>query len=177
MITGFVMYRSGYFESSTANNSLQTSPNGGELLLASAEQDTNRSPQINQTNQPPIMPSSKSFVPIMDIEEIRPEIMPSSKSMTHPIKIEPTQNQVSEKARQVYKVQPELNPNDSSAITIDSSAEPVAESHQDSIEAGDEPELEGEKPNGISWGLISLGVLGILFVGIGSIVYFKRKST
>ncbi|MDG1332067.1 MAG: hypothetical protein P8P74_07045 [Crocinitomicaceae bacterium] len=196
MITGFVMYRSGYFDSTETSYSLQKSPNGGELNanLAQVDQDTNKIPQINQNNAAPIMPSSKSAVPILDLEEAiqddKKRILPSSKSMLHPIEISPeTQRKMmsssksiiisdpsvsSKSNREAIKIQPELEPKDSSIADIDESEE--SESTGENIKEKKGKVEPDNKSTPINWRGIWIGVLGILFVAIGSIVYFKRRS-
>lgn len=230
-ITGFVMYRMGYFEAESNAHSLQTSHNGGELLNANIEQDTNRTPQINQSIETPILPSSKSVVPVFDLEKYeekkRQEILPSSKSGLHPIQftleVEDVKEQYTQPVKSALKVdlkkfeeqqaeqfrlsssksviitdfqpylkklfsvngpegikiQPQLIPTDSSKIekdTLQIDLPTKAKRVTNQIDF-DEPKIKVDKPRGVAWGMIGLGVLGILFVGIGSIVYFKRKST
>lgn len=196
MITGFVMYRSGYFDSTETPYSLQKSPNGGELNanLAQVDQDTNKIPQINQNNAAPIMPSSKSMAPVFDLEslkeDMKKEILPSSKSMLHPIEISPETKRkmmsssksiiisdpsVSSKSnREAIKIQPEIEPKDSSIADIYESDE--GESTGQNIKEKKGKTVEDTKSTPINWRGIWIGVLGILFVAIGSIVYFKRRS-
>ena len=235
-LTGFVIYRMGYFDAASASSSLQTSPNGGELNNANQSNqapDSTKIPEINQQNQPAIMPSSKSGR-AFDLEKYEEKKakelrMSSSKSMAHPIEIktiqgliepkvelenpyiaspkpEPTldfekyQQQKEEQVRMSSskslimpinlklskelierfklddkKVQPEITTLDTTQkkeLNVDDIADPTFVSNQiESVK-----ETKTEKPSGTHWGMIGLGVLGILFVGIGSIVYFKRKS-
>lgn len=200
MITGFVMYRSGYFDSEKSTHFLHTSPNGGELNLAQIDQDSIKSPEIHQNNAAPIMPSSKSSVPIIDMESIKQdmkkEILPSSKSMLHPIEIKPTEewkigdahlyssksmtfpievgptaNQVADKEREAFRKQPELESKDS-----DSSVKTPEKPSTKGEEVTTKKEESKDESAPINWRGIWIGVLGILFVAIGSIVYFKRRS-
>ena len=75
MITGFVMYRTGAFDSTTASNAFHTSPNGGELNNANQAPNSNGATEINQQNTNEIMPSSKSMLLPnefnIDVEEIQ----------------------------------------------------------------------------------------------------------
>lgn len=228
MITGFVMYRSGYFDSTQKSNALHVSPNGGELNLAQTDQDTTKTPQINQNNQAPIMPSSKSLAPVFDASDYKmndsrrimpssksgirlidpldkptvlklekvelnnpytspqkkslpeqqeanqaPEhdILPSSKSMTFPIKIDPAQtpNQIEDKKREAFRKQPELEAKEDEMK--DSSS-----NEGESLDKGTSTESSEEESTPINWRGIWIGVLGIVFVAVGSIVYFKRRS-
>lgn len=209
MISGFVFYRMGYFESSETASALHVSPNGGELLNSNAQQDTTQE-TIQQTSETPILPSSKSIAPVFDLEKYEQEhqrdILPSSKSavrlidgkdvfkptelenpylyssksMTHPIKFEFDNIVSTEQNRQAIKAQPELIQEDYEENV--SKAQKKATKH-DSISA-DEQAVEAEplseeveeNHKGIAWRTIGIGLLGIVFVSIGSIVYFKRRS-
>lgn len=220
---------------------MQTSYNGGELLNANVEQDTNHSPQINPNNAQPIMPSSKSISPTFDLEKYQKARMSSSKSMTHPIEfklevedVKDHYTQPAKSARTInlkkyeeqlgeeklrlsssksliitdfqpfvnkwfsvngpegIKVQPELIPKDSSKSTVQSDLNPENNkfrTYYDSKKPQEKNDQELIELKGavrfaetstrfvhISWSAIGLGVLGILFVVIGSIIYFKRKS-
>lgn len=102
-------------------------------------------------------------------EQIR---MYSSKSATTLFTIESLEKVIPEKyRREFFKIDNENEPKKPELTT----------SVSDEIE---EIEIDGAKRvadsktniTTINWRLIGIGVLGILFVGIGSIVYFKRKS-
>jgi len=179
MISGFVLYRSGYFEDESQSY-LQTSPNGGELL-AQVDQDTMKSPEINNANAAPIMPSSKSAVPVIDWEKIELDekkkmMLYSSKSLTFPVDVKPemTANQIEDKKREAFRQQPELEPKSDSSELITSEK-------RDSIQdvgslKSKKKTVEETESAPINWRAIWIGVLGILFVAIGTIVYFKRRS-
>jgi hypothetical protein len=202
MITGFVIYRSGYFDSTKTSYALQTSPNGGELNSTQIDQDSTKSPEIEQNTNAPVMPSSKSLAPVFDldgesvIQDMKKEILPSSKSLLHPIEIKPdewklddihlyssksmtypievgqTANQIEDKKREAFRKQPELEPSDSSSVNTDDSDE----SSDATIKKTKRKSAPETKSTPINWRGIWIGVLGILFVAIGSIVYFKRRS-
>lgn len=199
MITGFVMYRTGAFDSTTASSALHTSPNGGELNNANQAPSSTGNLEINQQNTNEIMPSSKSLAPAIDlkkyeqekkkelrmsssksmmlpndfkidVEDIKKEYVSSSKSMLHPIKVEPTANKMSEKdQQQIAKLQPKFSP-----TTSDTKQDITSDPTKDhSIKSGEREEIR--KTSGVYWGLVGLGVLGIVFVGIGIFVYFRYK--
>lgn len=175
MITGFVMYRTGAFDSTTASSALHTSPNGGELNNANRAPNSTEAPEINQQNTNKIMPSSKSMVLSnefkIDVKEINKEYASSSKSMLHPIQIESTPNQITEKdQKQVAKIQPKSSPTDTNTKQ-DITSDPTSDR---SIESGEREEIR--KTSGVYWGLVGLGVLGIIFFAIGLFVYFKHKA-
>ncbi len=192
MISGFVLYRSGYFEAEHAHYALQKSPNGGELNNVIIEQDSTKTETIRQMNNMPIMPSSKSMSPMLNIEDL----VPSSKSMLHPIDIDwdsvflvdnPYASSSKStilnhdwiklldiKALSKSIVQPKTLKVDISSVEKDTEMNTAVKAT--TIEKKEKPRIQKEKPDGISWGMIGLGVLGILFVGIGSILYFKRRS-
>ena len=187
---------------------MQSSPNGGELLNTNVNQDTNRSPEINQRIQQPILPSSKYIAPVFDLEKYeqkkKQEIMPSSKSGLHPIRINPDveevtlenpyahssksliitdfkplfKNLLSENNREAIKKQPELIPDDKkdSLVRETKTTSKEKNHYMNEIKGAKVVAREGTSSKSISWISIGLGVLGILFVGIGSIVYFKRRS-
>ena len=202
MITGFVLYRSGYFDSTKTAYSLQTSPNGGELNSVQIDQNSTKSPEINQNTNAPVMPSSKSLAPVLELDresiqqDVKMKILPSSKSMLHPIEIEPeewkvddihlyssksmtypiefgqTANQIEDKKREAFRKQPELEPKDSTSTNTD-----VADDRSEAtIKKTKRKSSSTPKSTPINWRGIWIGVLGILFVAIGSIVYFKRRS-
>ena len=180
MITGFVMYRTGYF-SSEKTKVFHSSPNGGELLVATVDQDTNQTPAIEQPKHDPIMSSSKSIVPVIDQQELKQrsqiEILPSSKSMIHPIEIKIDKDAITEINKQ-KEVKSTPIPEDSDSLKEERKKTSTSKVVSNEIKpANSKVSNEGtEKPTNISWGTIGLGVLGILFVGVGSIVYFKRRS-
>jgi hypothetical protein len=207
MITGFVLYRSGYFDATTASDSLQVSPNGGELYIAQVDQDSTKSPQqtINGYSRKKIMPSTKSAVPIFDMESVKQdmkkqllpssksiapifdleelnqqessqEILPSSKSMTYPIDIKPeaTANEIENEKREDFKKQPELVED---LDDVEALGElPPSEEAEMLDEVAETIESSEPESTHINWRGIWIGVLGILFVALGSIVYFKRRS-
>ena len=203
MISGFVLYRSGYFEAEHAHYALQKSPNGGELNNVSIEQDSTKTDTIRQMNNMPIMPSSKSITPAFNLKkyeqkQLRQEIMPSSKSMSHPIRMYPDldvelENPYvsSSKSVIVHDFQREIEnlftssekQSKESAKKVEPDASKIQPEKLEkatvpalNIEQQENQSVNEEKPDGVSWGMIGLGVLGILFVGIGSILYFKRRS-
>ena len=183
MITGFVLFRSGYFNSSQTSEALHVSPNGGELHLAQVEQEQNKS-QSDEVKQKedkePIMPSSKSISPVFDLDEIDEEdlktlVLPSSKSMIYPIEIKPgaTANEIENEKREAFKKQPELEKDTAEEVT----QEPTSEKETESVDKGSEETSSSEtESTHINWRGIWIGVLGILFVALGSIVYFKRRA-
>lgn len=253
-LTGFVLYRMGYFDASSPSSALQTSPNGGELNStyqapdSTQILDSNQTPVIKQQYEHAIMPSSKSTAPVFDLKKYqekkaKEQRMSSSKSMTFPIDLKLEVEDVKEhyvqpsksaqtidqkkieekKARELrmyssksliiedfqpyienwfsmdspeaIKVQPELvpksfKPKAQSDVNIEkqeaqdnflpsskSTILPIdPELIANQIKSNPNPKVEVKEPRSIAWGMIGLGVLGILFVGIGSIVYFKKKS-
>ncbi len=212
MISGFVFYRMGYFDSSKTVSALQVSPNGGELLNVNSDPDSTllKTEAVGET---PIMSSTKSTAPIFDLEKYeqkkKQNILPSSKSaiqlidgeelikqvklenpylyssksMTHPIRFEFDNKVSTEQNRQAIKVQPELLPAKEKeekelskarkARTKSVNSENLPEEEQ--IDEAD-PSIDKQQHKGIAWSTIGLGLLGIVFVSIGSIVYFKRRS-
>ncbi len=211
MISGFVLYRSGYFDSTETEttSSLHVSPNGGELLNTTVV-DTNQQ-KISEAISEPIMPSSKSSVPIFDMEKYEEQrknerMFPSSKSATHlidgkpffldeikldnpflyssksmifPVEIKYNPEVSSLQNRQAIQVQPELIEEESKKE--DSTKAYKQKVNQEKASKGDKikkgaPPAEKEKHKGIAWSTIGMGLLGIVFVSIGSIVYFKRRS-
>lgn len=180
MITGFVMYRMGYF-SSEKTEVFHPNPNGGELLVASIDQDTNQTPAIKQSKHNPIMSSSKSIVPVIDQQELKQrsqiEILPSSKSMIHPIEIKVDKDAITE-INKKKEVKPSPIPEDSDSLKQERKKTSTSKAVSNEIKPANSNVSNDtiEKPTNISWGTIGLGVLGILFVGVGSIVYFKRRS-
>ena len=215
MITGFVVYRMGYFDPESSANALQTSPNGSELINengnanASQTQDTTN-PAANQAPTQPIMPLSKSMSPAFDLKkyeaeqkkqqmmsssksiviapdfrfedsasELKNPYMHSSKSLIHPINIGlMIQSFQFEANRQAIKVQPKLVKKDSTENEAARAIKIVFPVKKPNIVKGEDAakQKSADKPKGISWGMIGLGVLGILFVGAGSIAYFKKRS-
>lgn len=212
MLTGFVIYRMGYFDSSTPSSALQTSPNGGELNSANQVPDSIQTPQINQQNKPEIMPSSKSITPAIDLKEYqekkaKEQRMSSSKSTIltdfnlevedvkeHYVRPQKSMRTIDLKKIEKQKGEELRMASSKSLIITDFNLEakdvidPLVHSSKtlvhpiglktssNAVSAREEPTGEVEKPAIIYWGMIGLGVLGILFVGIGSIVYFKKKS-
>lgn len=208
MISGFVLYRSGYFDSNTTTSSLHVSPNGGELLNTTVV-DTNQQ-KISEALSEPFMPSSKSTVPIVDMEKYEEQskrerlfsssksaihlidgkpffldeikldnpYLYSSKSMTFPVEFKYNPEVSSLQNRQAIQVQPELiekkPKKEDSTKAYKQKVDPSNVSKSDTIKKGDP--VEKEKHKGIAWSTIGMGLLGIVFVSIGSIVYFKRRS-
>lgn len=224
MISGFVLYRSGYFDSTPASDALQVSPNGGEIHLAQVDQDSTKAPQINQNNAAPIMPSSKLIVPVLDgekylkretktimpstksgirliepfkespdvnlekvelknpyiskskspsfdqdkvKEEVEMHILPSSKSMTFPIEVKPEGTSYGlDTAKQLKQEEKE----------DDEIADDAPSKQGETVEEGSKNASSADESTPINWRGIWIGVLGILFVAAGSIVYFKRRS-
>jgi hypothetical protein len=206
IISGFVLYRSGFFDAQDPRYALQKSHNGGELNTLNGEQDSTQTQQIEQLNELQIMPSSKSIAPAFDLKKYEQqkklERLPSTKVLLHPIRINPKEPEIKlenpymyssksaiirdfekvfEKHSISYEVQTKTAQQSPSIPKGSDSLKKLQNKHEkqtlnsNQVNAAPPSKKSEKAPTGISWGLIGLGVLGIFFVGIGSIVYFKKR--